>query len=149
MGKPKESFGKKNVRDKKAKRRKEKEKRRLEKKMAGKKANFEDMIAYVDENGKISDVPPDLTKKSETDLEDIEVSIPKKNKEETSSVRTGIVDFFNEHKGFGFIREDDTNKKFFVHCNTMIDEVREKDKVCFEIRKGAKGMDAFNVKLNR
>ena len=64
MSRSKETFSKKDVRNKQAKKRKEKEQRRLEKKEQGKR-NFDDMIAWVDENGVISSTPPDSTKKKE------------------------------------------------------------------------------------
>ena len=62
MGRSKETFGKKEVRNKQLKKRKEKEKRRLEKKEQDKKSNFDDMLAWVDENGQICSTPPDLSK---------------------------------------------------------------------------------------
>lgn len=146
MGRSKETFGKKNVKDNKAKKRKEKEKRKLEKKATG-KSSLDDMIAYVDENGNIVDTPPDLTQKAKINLDDIDISTPKKVEEEVAE-RTGFIDFFNNEKNFGFIKEKGTNEKFFVHANNLIDKIKEGNKVNFEIRKGIKGMEAFNVKLS-
>jgi CspA family cold shock protein len=59
----------------------------------------------------------------------------------------GIVKFFNESKGFGFITEEDTNKEHFVHISGLIDEVREGDDVEFDLQEGRKGMNAVNVKV--
>lgn len=147
MGRSKETFGKKNVKDKQAKKRKEKEKRRLERKEAGKSV-FEEMIAYIDENGNIVDTPPDMTKKIEINVENIDISIPKME-DRVLTIKIGTVDFFNIDKGFGFIKEKGRNDKFFCHIKNLIDNVREGDRVNFEIRKGIKGMEAYNVKIDK
>ena len=59
----------------------------------------------------------------------------------------GTVKFFNESKGFGFIKEDESNKEYFVHVSGLIDEIREGDLVEFELQEGKKGMNAVNVKV--
>lgn len=59
----------------------------------------------------------------------------------------GKVKFFNESKGFGFITQDNSNKDVFVHANGLIDEIRENDKVQFEVEEGRKGPQAVNVKV--
>ena len=59
----------------------------------------------------------------------------------------GTVKFFNETKGFGFIKEDDSNKEHFVHISGLIDEIREGDEVEFELTEGKKGLNAINVKV--
>jgi CspA family cold shock protein len=60
---------------------------------------------------------------------------------------TGTVKFFNESKGFGFIVEDDSNTEHFVHISGLIDEIREGDKVEFELKEGRKGLNATDVKV--
>ncbi len=60
---------------------------------------------------------------------------------------TGTVKFFNESKGFGFIVEDDSNTEHFVHVSGLIDEIREGDKVEFELKEGRKGLNATDVKV--
>jgi len=62
-------------------------------------------------------------------------------------MKTGTVKFFNETKGFGFIIDDETNEEYFVHVSGLIDEIREGDKVSFEVTEGRKGLNAVNVKL--
>ena len=62
-------------------------------------------------------------------------------------MNTGTVKFFNETKGFGFIVEDDSNAEHFVHISGLIDEIREGDKVEFELKEGKKGLNAVNVKV--
>ena len=58
----------------------------------------------------------------------------------------GIVKFFNETKGFGFIKEEGSNKEYFVHVTVLIDEIIENDVVEFELQEGKKGLNAVNVK---
>jgi CspA family cold shock protein len=62
-------------------------------------------------------------------------------------MNTGTVKFFNETKGFGFIKEDDSNKEHFVHVSGLIDEINEGDQVEFELQEGKKGLNAVNVKV--
>jgi len=57
----------------------------------------------------------------------------------------GTVKFFNAEKGFGFIRHDDSDKETFVHVSGLINEIKEGDKVEFELQNGKKGMNAVNV----
>lgn len=59
----------------------------------------------------------------------------------------GKVKFFNETKGFGFIKEEESNTEHFVHASGLIDEIREDDTVEFELEEGRKGLNAVNVKV--
>jgi CspA family cold shock protein len=59
----------------------------------------------------------------------------------------GIVKFFNNARGFGFIAPDDGSKDVFVHANGLTDEIREGDKVTFDVEEGPKGLNAINVKV--
>ncbi len=59
----------------------------------------------------------------------------------------GTVKFFNESKGFGFIKEEETSKEHFVHISGLIDEIREGDEVEFDLQEGRKGLNAVNVKV--
>lgn len=58
---------------------------------------------------------------------------------------TGTVKFFNTTKGFGFIKHDDSNQETFVHVSGLINEIKEGDKVEFDIQNGKKGLNAVNV----
>jgi CspA family cold shock protein len=60
----------------------------------------------------------------------------------------GTVKFFNNAKGFGFIKDNESNKEYFVHVSGLIDEIREDDQVTFELQEGRKGLNAVNVKLS-
>jgi CspA family cold shock protein len=62
-------------------------------------------------------------------------------------MQKGTVKFFNETKGFGFITPETGGKDIFVHSSGLIDEIRENDKVQFEVESGPKGLNATNVKV--
>ena len=104
------------------------------------------MIAYVDENGRITDTPPDPSTRKKIDADSIQLGVPKRDTEEVSTVRKGRVEFFNHSKGFGFIKELDTQEKYFVHVNSLTEEIAENDMVTFEIERTFKGMNAVRVK---
>ncbi|MBE9485464.1 MAG: cold shock domain-containing protein [Bacteroidales bacterium] len=59
----------------------------------------------------------------------------------------GTVKFFNNAKGFGFIKDAESENEYFVHVTGLIDEVKENDEVTFELTEGKKGLNAVNVKL--
>ena len=60
----------------------------------------------------------------------------------------GAVKFFNGTKGFGFIKDDESGKEYFVHVTGLSDKIRENDAVTFDIQEGKKGLNAVNVKLS-
>jgi cold shock protein len=59
----------------------------------------------------------------------------------------GTVKFFNESKGFGFIKEENTQKDYFVHSSGLKEIIRENDKVEFDLETGKKGLNAVNVRI--
>ncbi|MBL0309392.1 MAG: cold shock domain-containing protein [Bacteroidetes bacterium] len=59
----------------------------------------------------------------------------------------GTVKFFNNDKGFGFIKDDNSSTEYFVHSSGLINQVSEGDKVTFELQQGKKGLNAVNVKF--
>ncbi len=61
-------------------------------------------------------------------------------------MQTGTVKFFNEKKGYGFIKVDESNEEIFVHATALVDEIQKDDKVSFEVKEGKKGLNAINVK---
>lgn len=146
MGRSQESFNKKEVRKRKEKKKKEKEKKRQERKES-EKSTLDEMIAYVDEFGNITDTPPDPEDKEEVDPEEIEVSVPKKETApDPGPNRVGKLTFFNEARGFGFIKDDYSGEDVFVHINNMESDITEGTEVTFEIEQGPKGYSALNVK---
>ena len=62
-------------------------------------------------------------------------------------MNTGTVKFFNDTKGFGFIKEEESGTEYFVHVSGLIDEINQNDKVTFDLEEGRKGLNAVNVKL--
>lgn len=149
MGRSKETWNKKETEKKKQKKKKEKAQKREEKKAQGNESSsFDDMIAYVDEFGNITSTPPDPTKKTKVKKEDIEVSIPKQEEDTTSdTAKRGTVKFFNHDKGYGFIKEENSQDSIFVHANGLVDPIEENDKVTYEVTMGQKGPNAINVKV--
>lgn len=65
----------------------------------------------------------------------------------TNTMKEGTVKFFNNAKGFGFIKVKDSDEEIFVHSTNLIDDIREDDKVKFEVEKGDRGLRATNVSL--
>lgn len=61
-------------------------------------------------------------------------------------MKNGVVKFYNEAKGFGFIKEEG-GQEIFVHATGLQDQIRENDKVTFDVQEGKKGLNAVNVKL--
>jgi cold shock CspA family protein len=148
MGRSQETFNKKEVKNKKEKKRKEKEKKRLIRKETGKKSSFDDMIAYVDEFGMISSTPPDPNKKIIIDVNSIELGSTKNDPlQKPDYIRKGVVTFFNDSKGFGFIRDMESKQSVFVHVNNLQEKIKENNVVAFELGKGPKGATALNVRL--
>lgn len=150
MGRSQETFNKKEVRNKKEKKRKEKEAARFAKRDKEKSGSLDDMIAYVDENGMISETPPDPEAKQDVKTEDIEINIPKREDiVDDDPVRKGTVTFFNDSKGYGFIRDSKTGESLFVHANNLLEDIKDNNMVNFEVEMGQKGPVAVKVKILR
>jgi len=147
MARSQETFNKKEVRNKKEKKRKDKAAKKLARKEAEKSGSLDDMIAYVDENGMLTSTPPDPTKKKKVKSENIEISVPKREAVEYDPVRKGVVTFFNDSKGFGFIKDSETQESVFVHANNLLEEIKDNNIVTFEVEMGPKGPTATKVKL--
>ncbi|MFI5185185.1 MAG: cold-shock protein [Chitinophagales bacterium] len=149
MSKSHESWNKKDREQQKQKARKQKEEKKQGRKEKTKKGkSLEDMMAYIDENGNISATPPDPKKKKEIKAEDIEIGVPKQIPIDPKDlIRTGTVTFFNESKGYGFIRDLVNQQSVFVHVNSCTEPIYERSKVTFEVEMGPKGANAVNVKL--
>lgn len=62
-------------------------------------------------------------------------------------MQEGTVKFFNETKGFGFINDSANGTDVFVHVSGLINEIRENDRVSFELKETPKGLSAVNVKV--
>ncbi|RYY38102.1 MAG: cold shock domain-containing protein [Sphingobacteriaceae bacterium] len=147
MGRSTETFSKKEREKKKAKKQQEKKEKAEDRKTSAVKGkSLDDMMAYVDANGNITSVPQDLTMRKKVSVESIQIGTPKQEEVEVEIVRNGTVSFFNESKGYGFIRDLQTQESIFVHINAMLEQIKENDKVVFEIEQGQKGPTAVKVK---
>lgn len=149
MAKSRETFNKKEKEKQKLRKKKEKdEKKKARKESSGKSTSFEDMIAYVDENGNITSRPPDQTVKKEIALEDIQISVTR-TEAEPEMPRQGVVLSFNDDKGFGFIKDLESQETLFVHVNGLIDRIKIRDKVSYMTKDTPKGPNAIEVRLIR
>ncbi len=62
-------------------------------------------------------------------------------------MQKGTIKFFNDSKGFGFIKPEDSSEDIFVHSSGLIDQVRENDQVKYDVERGKKGLNAVNVQV--
>jgi cold shock CspA family protein len=145
MAKSQETYSKKEKEKKKIAQRKEKEEKKQERKANAVKGGLDTMMAYVDENGNITDSPPDPTKKLIFNVEDMQLGATKIETVVEEPNRTGTVTFFNDAKGFGFIKDAVNQESLFVHANQLNEQIKENDKVSFNTERGQKGMVAINV----
>jgi len=145
MAKSRETF---NKREKEKQRQREKQQKR--EKIKERKANhvkgksLDQMMAYIDENGNITSTPQDPRRRSAVKIEDIQIGVPQRP-EGDSPLNEGIVEYFNEAKGFGFI-VDGNGGKYFFHVNQVLKPVAENDKVSFQPEKTPKGWSAIDVR---
>lgn len=147
MARSQQSFNKKEKEKKQAKKRQDKLKKKEMRKAEG-SSSYDDMIAYVDQHGNITDTPPDPTKKKEIKAEDIPLGVPEREKEaDADRERIGVVTYFDTSKGYGFIREKETQESFFSHINGHLESISERDTVVFRVERAIKGMVAVAVRL--
>lgn len=145
MAKSKETFGKKEKEKQRLKHRQDKRQKMEERKANAKKGkSLDEMLAYIDENGNLSSTPPDPKKKKVFKQEEMNTGVPVH--EEEDPLRQGIVTFFNDAKGYGFIRDLKTQESVFVHANQLSELIKENDKVNFLTERGPKGLNAVDVK---
>ncbi|MBP6023335.1 cold-shock protein [Ferruginibacter sp.] len=143
-----ETWNKKEREKKRQQSKKDKAERKQERKENTKDGNnLDSMIAYLDENGNLSSTPPDPRKKINIKVEDIEIGVARHEFNPEDLIRTGVITFFNNDKGYGFIKDLETQESVFVHINALSEPVKEQNKVSFEVEMGPKGANAINVKL--
>ena len=146
MGKSTETFNKKEREKKKLRKQQDKKEKAEDRKASSVKGKgLEDMMAYVDENGNITSTPPDPSKRKKVLAENIQIGIPKQDDTQVEVIRNGIVTFFNDSKGYGFIRDLQSQESIFVHVNGITEQIKEGDKVTFETEQGQKGLNAVKV----
>jgi len=148
MAKSQETFGKKDLEKKKQQKKQEKEEKKAERQANKNKGkSLEDMMAYLDENGNLTSTPPDPSKRKEVNVEDIQIGVARQVEEEEDPIHNGVVTFFNESKGYGFIKDSRNQESYFVHIKEALDQLKEHAKVTFEVGNGPKGPVALRVKL--
>jgi cold shock CspA family protein len=142
-----DSFSKKEQKNKKAKARQEKAERKLERKNNNNKGKgLEEMLAYVDENGNLSPVPPKAENKLDIPLDQIRIDAkPRPEDASEPTVNSGSVSYFNTSKGFGFITDDRSKERVFFHINQLSQPIKEGDKVTFSLERTPKGYSAVDV----
>lgn len=149
MARSQDSFNKKEKEKLRRKKQQEKDERKQQRKAdkaEGGTKTLEEMFSYVDENGNLTSTPPDPSKRKVINVEDIVLGAAFRIDDAEESTRKGVVKFFNEEKGYGFINDLDSKESVFVHINDLTSAIRENDKVTFEIEMGHKGAKAVNVK---
>lgn len=141
------TFSKREKEKKKEQKRKEKEERKAERRANVKSGqSLEDMLAYVDENGNITSTPPDPNKKHITRADAIIIGARNMESASEKPVRKGRVTYFNVPKGYGFIKDLNTQESIFVHANALKIAVKENDMVSFETERTPRGLNAVEVK---
>ena len=150
MGRSQETFNKKENTKKKLQKKKEKEQRREERRQAAasnKGKSLDEMLAYVDEYGNITETPPDPTRIKPVSADEILISTPKlEDIDEGDHTRKGRVSYFNDSKGYGFISDSQSGERIFVHINDLSEPIAEEDRVEFMVSRGPKGLQAISVK---
>lgn len=146
MAKSQATFSKKENEKKRLKKRQDKQEKKEERQANKKSMSLEDMMAYVDENGNITTTPPDPKRKKVINTDDIQIGVARQEDlVDEDPIKKGVVTFFNDSKGYGFIRNTDTQESVFVHVNGLKTQIKEGDKVTFEVEKGQKGPTAVRV----
>lgn len=139
-----DTFNKKALQQKRAKKKQDKRERREERKEHNDKGkSLDEMIVYLDEFGNLTDVPPDKQKRKKINIEDIQLGAAPV---EEQTEFTGMISLFFEDKAYGFITEDNSRETIFVHANNLTEPVTEKDRVTYEKEKTPKGYAAINVR---
>ena len=150
MARSTETFNKKEREKKRQKKSQDKNQKAQDRKAnATKGKSLDEMMAYIDEYGNITSTPPDPSRKLKVNSQDIQIAVPKQETIVEDIVRTGIVAFFNEAKGYGFIKDMQTQESIFVHANALSEPIKENNKVTFEVEPGQKGPTAVRVKISR
>ena len=140
-----DTFNKKENEKKRLQKRKEKEQKKEERKANGGSKSFEDMIMYVDENGNFTSTPPDLTKKKVVKESEIELSSRNKGGHGPETAKQGVVKFFEKDKGYGFIKDSQTQEEYFFHHSSANFPIAQSQTVTFELEHGPKGLNAVRI----
>ena len=147
MARSQETFTKREREKQRIKKQQEKQEKMAERKAQKKDSSLEDMMAYIDENGNITSTPPNPSRKKTFNAEDIEIGVPQKKEPEPGELeRRGVVTYYNNSKGFGFIKDSENGESIFFHQNDVAWAVVEGNMMVFEIEPGPKGPVAVNIR---
>ncbi len=144
MGKSSETFNKRDKEKKRLQKRQDKEQKKEDRKAEGSRS-FEQMLAYVDENGNLTSKPPDQSRKKIIKEADIDLSSRNKGGLNTVQTRLGFIKFFDSAKGYGFIRDKETQEEFFFHFSAADFEVAQSAAVTFETESSPRGTNAVRI----
>ncbi len=139
------AFNKKESEKKRLQKRKEKEQRKEDRKAGKEGRTFEDMLAYVDENGNLTTTPPDPNRKRAINEAEIDLTSRNKGGSTPPSQRSGTVKYFDAAKGFGFIKDGQTAEEFFFHHKAANFAIAQSDRVSFQTEMGPKGRNAVRI----
>ena len=140
-----DTFNKKEREKKKDMRRKEKAMRKETRKENSTDGSLDNMIAYVDEFGNLSDTPPDPKNKVKVNASSIEIGIPRREDDEDYDPKiTGVISYYDDTKGYGFIK-DGSGENYFMHFKNVNGTPVQGKAVEFEKEKGPKGWTAVRV----
>jgi cold shock CspA family protein len=145
MAKSSDTFNKREKEKKRVQKQKDKEQRKEERKTNKVSKSFEDMIAYVDENGNFSSTPPDLSRKKVIKESQIDLTSRNKGGASTNEKRQGVVKFFEKDKGYGFIKDSQTQDEYFFHYTAASFPIAQSDAVSFDLEQGPKGQNAVRI----
>lgn len=144
-----ETFSKRERRKKKIEKKREKELRRDERRnTVTQRKTLEEMMAYVDENGNLSDTPPDPKNVRKIAADEIAIAIPKATPADADALLTGVISYFDPVKGYGFVINELTKERLFVHVTGLAQpdtELNMGDKVSYTATRSDRGMQAISV----
>ena len=148
MGASNGTFSKREKEKARQKKKQDKQEKRDDRKANGSKGQgLDQMLAYVDENGNLSTTPPNPQHHKPVNQQDITIGVARREPEAPEElIRQGTITMFNTAKGYGFIRDQQSQQSVFVHQNELIDPVGENDRVTFETKHTPKGLSAVQVK---
>lgn len=145
MARSSATFNKRENEKKRLQKRKDKEQRKEERKANKESKSFEDMLAYVDENGNLTSTPPDLSKKRVINEAEIDLTSRNKGGIAAPGKNMGTVKFFDSSKGFGFIKNEQSDEEYFFHFSSADFAIAQSDRVTFETEMGPKGLNAVRI----
>ena len=116
--------------------------KKKEERLSGGSRSFEDMLAYVDENGVLHTTPQDVKPKEEIDASQIEISVPRQSEIEEEEPMSGRVEYFTASKDAA------GSEKYFFHITNAPAGIAEGDRVTFELERGTRGMNAVRIVIS-